>query len=602
MRSARLVAFALVWGCIGTGVLLACGGDDSSSSGGTPDASTSSSGGSSGSNTDGSTNPTAPVIVASNLTVYTGMTAVVDGSGTQAQTFAWTVKVIPNGSAVTTASLVGASTAKPSFRADVSGDFVLEFSATNAIGTTKKDVTVKAVPAPLFYMQTSFNEDPSYFEYRTVGTDGTGGHPIACRTNGTPDGGPSEQAGFVQQAVFLADMGQDWWEAPAGDPARVAFVQFDQQDGGLNATLGLGTASSTCQNPPVKVPATPIDGGNTDVNLIQPRFNHVGTRVAYLERREDNEWFIASVGYDGKDKRTVGKLCAQTGGDCFDPAFFPARPQWQDDQTIAWVHNRDPDGGVTGWEVMVAADSANPNPHVYMTCDGTIPRSFAVLKDGSVIANRQPDGGPEDLAVLKPATAGGACNLVRNLTNLPTPRSYARDFSISPDETEVAFVRRVEAANADAGDGIRLGGQVYTVPVSGTAAPAALGGTPQEAIFGPRYVAGATALAWNGNIAPPDGGNGIDSGVDDVNKELKFLDGGLPVIAVAPRDGGPTTYPAKSDPDAGTYIFGGGNGGSCDFRLDLCSMGPIRSGGAPTIGLTLASLLWLVRRRRNRRR
>ena len=601
MRS-RLVIFGLVWGLFGTGVLLACGGDDSeSSSGGPPDASTTDTGNNNVG--DGSTtNP--PTLVASNLTVYTGSTAALDASGTQADTFAWTVKSAPNGSTVATATLVGASTTRPSFRADVSGDYVLELSATNASGTAKKDVTVKAVPASLFYMQTSFAEDPNYFEYRTVGTDGTGGHPIACRTNGTPDAGQTDQAGFVQQSLFLADMGQDWWEPPPGDPARVAFIQFERVDGGsgfnLNGRLGLGTSASTCQNPPVTVLATPIDGGNTDLNLVQPRFNRVGSRVAYLERRTGGDWFVLTVGYDGKDKRDVAQLCAQAGGDCFDPAFFPARPQWQDDQTIAWVRNRNPDAGLSGWEVVVATDSANPAPHVFMTCDGTIPRSFAILKDGSVIANRQPDGGAEDLAVLKPASAGGACTVVRNLTNLPTPRSYARDFSVSPDESEVAFVRRVEAAGADAGGGVRLGGQVYTVPVSGASAPAPVGGIAQEAIFGPRYVGGASALAWNGNIAPPDGGNGIDGGA--LNNDLKFLDGGLPVIAVAPRDGGPTTYAAKSDPDAGTYLFGGGNGGSCDFRLNLCSMGPIRSGGAPTIGITLAGLLWLIGRRRNRRR
>jgi hypothetical protein len=247
---------------------------------------------------------------------------------------------------------------------------------------------------------------------------------------------------------------------------------------------------------------------------------------------------------------------------------------------------------------MLATDSANPNPRVHMTCDGAIPRSIGFLKDGSVIANRQPDGGAEDLAVLKPATAGGTCTLVRNLTNLPTARSYARDFAISPDEGEIAFVRKVETS-PDAGGGFRLGGQVYTVAVSGAAPAAPVGSAPQEAIFGPRYVAGATALAWNGNIPAPDGGNGIDAGN---NNDLAFLDGGLPVIAIAPRDGGPTTYAVKSDPDAGSYVFGGGNGGSCDFKLNLCSMGPIQSGSAPTLGITLAGFLWLLGRRRNRRR
>ena len=84
-------ALGLVWGCFGGGLLAACGGDDASSSGGTPYASTDTG---NNVNPDGSTGPTAPTIVASDSTIYTGMTAVLDASGTQAQTFAWTVKTL----------------------------------------------------------------------------------------------------------------------------------------------------------------------------------------------------------------------------------------------------------------------------------------------------------------------------------------------------------------------------------------------------------------------------------------------------------------------------------------------------------------------------
>src|SRR5688500_3816675 len=289
MRS-RLVAYALVWGCFGTGVLLACGGDDAPS-GNTPDASTSSSSGSSG-NTDGSTN--GPAIVASDVTIYTGTVAALDGSGTQAQTFAWTVKSVPNGSAVTTATLNAAASARPSFRTDVSGDYVLELTATDGSGSSKKDVTVKAVPAPLFYMQSNFFENPPYFEYRAVGTDGTGSHPVACRTNGTTrtdaaagDGGnddDDESAGLAFQAGLLADMGEDWWESPnAAEPSRVAFVNFDRQDAAsgddLKATLALGTNLSSCTNPPVKIAAVSSDGGGPaeGPGIVQPRFNKAGT-------------------------------------------------------------------------------------------------------------------------------------------------------------------------------------------------------------------------------------------------------------------------------------------------------------------------------------
>lgn len=616
MRS-RLVAYALVWGCFGTGVLLACGGDDSSSSGGQPDASSSSSG--SSGNTDGSTGPVN--IVASNVTVYTGTIAALDASGSQAQTFAWTVKSVPNGSAVTTATLAAtASTARPAFRADVSGDYVLELTASDGSGgTAKKDVTVKAVPAPLFYMQSNFQENPAYFEYRAVGTDGTGSHPVACRLNGSVrtdagDGGDDDSAGLALMAGLLADMGEDWWESPnPTEPSRVAFVNFDRVDAAsgddLKATLGLGTNLSTCQNPPVKVAAVDQDGGGQaeGPGIIQPRFNKAGTRVAFIENRSDRNYIVA-VSYDGKDRRELAQLCEGPEDGCSQPSLFPARPQWLTDSTVGWVRNRNEDagtadGGIT-WEVMVASDSANPNPQLHMTCDGLAPRSIAFLKDGSILANRQaPDAGArEDLWLLKPNATTKQCEVVRNLTNLPLDWSYARDFAISPDESEVAFIRFIQdGGTLPEGGGIRSGGDIYVAPISGATPPVPASSAKVGALFGPRYVANAQMLAFNGGI--PN-----DAGVGQIEDASGGRISGIPVIAVIKRENGAMNFAATSDIEAGTYVMGGGNGGGCDFRLDTCNPECQNSrvarfgGGGPTMLLTLAGIGWLVGRRRTRRK
>lgn len=601
MRS-RLVALGLVWGCLGVGVIAACGGDDDgsgSSSGGTNDASIDNNPPSN----DGSS--TAPTISAQNLTIYTGMTAALDASGTAAQTFAWTVKTAPAGSTVSTATLTSATTARPSFRADKSGDYVLTLTAKNGDAAATKDVTVKAVPAPLFYMQSNFSEKPPYFEYRMVGTDGTGGHPVACRTNGDPDGG-SDQAGFfLQQSLLLSDMGEDWWESPnAAEPSRVAFVNFERiVDAGTEsfvASLAIGTNASTCQSPPVKVTGIGSDAGNNNgINLLQPRFNHAGTRVAFIEVRDD-VWFIMSVAYDGKDRRQLGQMC-DGENQCSNPSIFPARPQWLNDTTVGWARKQGPDAGGTDWEVVTASDSANPNPQVYMTCDGLAPRSIAFLKDGSVLANRQaPDAGSkEDLWILKPNATTKKCDVVRNLTNLPQDWSYARDFSISPDESEVAFVRFIQdGGKLPDGGGTRLGGELYVGPISGGSAPVPAGSTPQAALFGPRYVAGASALAFNGLVVNDGGGASDEAGAAIGG----FIDGGVPVIAVLPREGGAPTYAVRSDIEAGTYVFGGGNGGACDFRLDLCSTVPMSMrGNGPLFFVGAFGALLLRRRRRNRK-
>lgn len=586
MRS-RFIALGLVWSCIASGAVAACGSDESSSSSGaTPDASTADA-----MTTDGASQ-TPPNIVASDLTVYTGMTAILDASSTAAETFQWTVKSVPQGSNVTTQSLAGATAARPSFTADVSGDYVLELTARSGSVAATKEVTVKAVPAPLFFMQTNFVENPAYLEYRTVGTDGTGGHPVACRTNGEYDAGAGE---LMVMSMFLADMGEDWWEAPPGDPSRVAFAGADRNDAGTSSWyIGLGTNASTCQNAPVKVRPTPEDGGLSDgLNVMQPRFSKNGARVAYLENRPSG-WYVATVGYDGNDRRDLSALCPSEANGCFNPAVFPPRPQWLDNQTVGWAREYSGDAGTGGWEIMVANDSANPQPRVYMTCDGRTPRSIHFLPDGSVIANREAeDAGREDLWVLRPSSPGGKCEVVRNLTNLPFPRAYARDFSISPDGQQVAFVRKAdpEANTPKDGGGFnidtRFGGEIYTVPVSGTAAPTPAGGTPQPALYGPRYVAGGSMLAWNGVI--PDAGT--DAGV---------ANGGLPVIAVMPIDGGAVSYAAKASPDAGLSAVGGGNGGACDFRLDLgCAVGGRAATGSVVAMGAIAGALALRRRRRS---
>lgn len=577
----RLGALALVWGAMGA-TIAACGDDDLAPVVNVPDAAIIEAG--PAPVVDGSI-PTPPRIAASDLVLYTGMTATLDASGTVAGAFQWTVKSAPPGSTVATATLAGASSTKPAFRADVSGDYVLEVTATIGTASATKEVRVRAVPAPLFYMQTSFASTPAHYEYRTVGADGTGAHPIACRVDGTPGSPAGDDQVLLGISASLADVGIDWWEAPPGTPSRVAFALFEFDDAGAPlSTIGLGTNASTCDAPAVRVRAVPEDGGTVDTEqgLVQPRFSRNGARVAYLEARASG-WFLATVGADGTGRRDLSRLCPDGVGTegCFAPAILPPRPQWRDNQTVAWVRSNG-----AGWEVMIADDSANPMPRVYMTCDGSTPRSIAILSDGKVLANREaPDAGREDLWLLEPATPGGACTVIRNLTNLPTESSYARDFSVSPDESQVAFIRRKEVADAGPPQAgvARFGGQIYTVPMSGAAPPAPVTGSAQETLFGPRYVAGASMLAWGGVIP----GAGTDA---------LLIDGGLPIIAVAPVDGGPVTHAVRSNADAGLYVMGGGSGGSCDFRF--CSIGRTRSSGGGALAFAALGGALLVRRRR----
>jgi hypothetical protein len=564
----------------------ACGGDDAASSSGAPQ---DGGGADAVGNNDGGP-PESVSVVASDVTVYTGSLAALDASTTSATEFAWVVKSVPGGSAVTTQSLAGANTARPSFVADVSGEYVLEVTARSGGTSGTKSVRVKAVAAPLFFMQTNFGEDPPYFEYRTIGNDKSNNHPIACRINGEKgDAGAAGQ--FLFMSVFLADIGMDWWEAPPGSASHVAFTTFQLfADGGSNAFLALGSTETTCASPPAVVNHIVEDGGDPRSILIQPRYSPNGARVTFIDQRAAG-YSIEAVSYDGNDRRALARFCSPDIDSCWAPAVFPPRPQWVDAQTVGWARARQEDGG-NGWEVVLANDSANPNPRVHMTCDGAVPRSIAFLKDGSVIANRIAEGTQiEDLLVFKPSAPGGACQVVRNLTNLTTARSYARDFVVSPDESEVVFVRTVVPAGEPApdGGGSRSGGELYVVPANGSSPPVPFGGSPQYAMFGARYVASASQIAWNGVIP-------FEAGVPDGSP----LEAGAPALRVGPREGGTIQNLVVSDIDAGVYVIGGGNGGSCDFRLCSFAAGQASGGGALAAGG--AALVFALRRKRRRSR
>ncbi|MBX3209507.1 MAG: hypothetical protein KF764_31020 [Labilithrix sp.] len=562
----------------------ACGSDEGASSGGSPDADAS----------DASAGDDAPPgsisVTAADVTVYTGSRAEIDASQSGATSFAWTVKTAPSGSSVTTQALGGAATARPSFVADVSGDYVLEVTARGAGGeSATKSVKVKAVAAPLFFMQTNFGEDPAYFEYRTIGTDKSNNHPIACRISAPPEDGGAAGA-FLFMSMLFADMGMDWWEAPPGSPSRVAYTSLEVfPDGGSGAFLALGSSDTTCANPPAVVRhIVDEDGGKPNELLVQPHFSPNGARVAYVEERAGGH-AIGTVSYDGNDRRVVSRFCGPGVESCWSPAVFPPRPQWIDAQNVGWARAKQADGGA-GWEVVVASDSANPMPRTHMTCDGLAPRSIAFLKGGRVVANPMAaDTQTEDVVVLEPTTPGGPCRVVKNLTNLGTKRSYARDFVVSPDESEILFVRTLvpeDEPPPDAG-GSRLGGELYVVPVDGSSAPKPFGGAPRYALFGARYVASASQIAWNGAVA-------FDGGAP----EGALLDAGIPSLAVATRDGTRVTPLVVSNLDAGVYVVGGGNGGSCDFRL--CSFAGGKASGGGALATAAAALALAVRRKRRR--
>jgi hypothetical protein len=554
-------------------------------------------------------------IVAADVSVYVSQVARLDASMTQGPSmgstlsFAWTVTKVPMGSSVTNGSLQGATTATPSFTADVLGDFVLAVTATSGSATATKAVTVHAVNGYVFYTTTKADDVSPYFEYDVVQMDGVGAHAIACRqhTFETPpgveggtvdfsDGGPDSGKGqvFLGAAAETADYSLDSWEGPAGTPGRGAFSEIDIPPDGGTATSHLlaATSDSTCQNPPAQVHV--VNGSQPQIQ--QPRFSPDGTRIAYIEQRDQNDVHLATVGFDGTDYHDFGNMCVSDAGATCPPGNFtiaPARPQWIDATHVAWLV----DTGSGNFTVYSAPDTNNTTPTTYMTCQGAYsPRGFAMLKDGSVLANYQAVGATVEDLVVFGKDAMGVCMLQRNLTNLPNPYSYARDFSVSPDGTMVAFIQLATTPNElDSGLGARFGGGLYLVPVDGSQPPhAAGGGSDLFAFFGARWIAGGTRLAWNGAVPqPPDAA---------ANATGSLTDAGLPVMNVIPVSGGSVVHVAQSDPANEVYVLGGGNGGGCSFELKLCSMSPGRApAGAGAVGLGGLMGVALCLRRRGRK-
>jgi hypothetical protein len=562
---------------------------------------------------DGSTSSV--TVVAPDVSVYVSQLATLDASMTQGPSmgssvsFTWSVTKVPAGSLVTSQSLQGATTGKPSFTPDVVGDYVVTVTATSGGAMATHGVTVHAANGYVFYLTTKADDVAPYLEYDVVQMDGTGPHAIACRqhTFVTPpapnteagvvdfsDGGAESGVGeeFLGVAAETADYSLDSWEGPAGTPARGAFSGVDVNPDGAapSSHLLAATSDSTCQNPPAQVHV--INGNAPQVQ--QPRFSPDGSRIAYIEQRSQGDVHIATVGFDGTDYHDFGNMCGGDAGGTCAPGNYsltPARPQWIDATHVAWLV----DNGSGNFVIFSAPDTNNTTLATYMTCQGQFsPRGFAILKDGSVLANYQGVGSQVEDLVVFGKNAMGICMLQRNLTKLANAYSYARDFSVSPDGTMVAFIQRTTAPNEyDSGAGTRVGGGLYLVPVDGSTPPHAVGGASElYAYFGPRWIAGGTHLAWNGAVAVT-----TDASTPLADAGL-FSDAGLPAMNVIPVGGGPLVHVAQSDPANEIYVLGGGNGGGCSFQLCSASPGKQAFGAGKGVGLGgLIGFAFLLRRR-----
>lgn len=500
---------------------------------------------------------------AANGTIYLGQQAQLDASSSAAVppgalTYAWTVVTVPVGSTIVTASLLGANSAKPTFTPDAPGAYALKVTVTAAGVSNDKPVTVTVVAAPIFYIATD-NTSPTgqTSAFNVVRSDGTGTAAITCPFR---DAGPADNL-----AVEMAAIGADWWEAPAGTDSRAAFFYSEKQaDGGALFFLASATSASSCAAPPLR-----IDSLAAATPGFEPRFSPDGSRIAYVRTAPGEGARLATIAADGTNPHfEVAQSFANDGG----VSGVPVRPRWQDATHLGWIS---PNAAGTGWQLSTTVDTNGGVVTAFMTCPTTIfglPRQFDFLPDGSILVSATTvpgDGGarPQDLVVLKPNAGTQVCEVVRNLTNLPSPgSSTATDFSLSPDKKRVAFVH-LDTSGTNTPS-------LFIAAVDGTTPAAAVSGAPTFGAStgtGPRWIAGGALLSW--------GQSGLSLGTDaGVGVAVISAGGGSLVQAVTP-----TTVTSG-------YSFGNG-----------CSIGVAGGSAVTGVGSLLGLVALIARRRRAKR-
>ena len=501
--------------------------------------------------------------ITSDVSVYVGQTATVDGSNSTttrgALAFSWTVVLAPPGSLVATGNLAGAASAKASFIPDVGGEYDLEVTVS-AYGSSDAHTAkvTAALPQVLFAQGAVGDSGQGSAYYAVADFDGGSGHPVVC-----PD---VITGSSVPLAAFAAYTGRayDYWEAPAGQPLKFAAFTVDfAPDAGLFAHLWSGTSASSCDAPPFDYSSAGFGPGRPFGS--DPHFSPDGSRFVVF----DHAWHIvtyAANASDGGSPQVVATypVAYREAGSSFDPVGFgadagypfePPRVEWTDNG-LAWAQP-----APSGWAIVTAPDIEGATPTPYMFCKGIVPREIAMLRDGTVIASYRPTPqSSENLYQLKP-DAQQNCYREQQYTNLvDSGNSTATDFAVSPDGAQIAFLQ-IDTSSQDASPwtqgGSQLpGGYVYVVPVAG-GTPALVSSDP--AIYGPRWIAGGSALVFTRLDGVAE-----STGRPATSVVVAALDGGTEHV-VAQGDG-VTTF-ASTSGNAACGVSGGGPGAKSGAAL-----------------------------------
>ena len=172
----------------------------------------------------------AVVAVAPDVSVYFGQTATLDASMSTTTsgtlTYSSIVGSVPPGSAVTTSSLQGATSARPQFVPDVVGGYTLLLTVSAFGVQSTATVTVSAILPQVFYAQGTVTDAGPAAAYTLANFDGGNAHPVVC-----PKVVVTTVTNEIASFAAYAGRAYDFWEAPAGQASKFAGFLMDYQPG-----------------------------------------------------------------------------------------------------------------------------------------------------------------------------------------------------------------------------------------------------------------------------------------------------------------------------------------------------------------------------------
>ncbi len=398
-------------------------------------------------------------------------------------TYEWTMDAVPDGSTTDVSALSSTTEVNPTFFPDLGGDYTVGLTVTNANNETNTASLTFTVPTfDIPYLAVSGNASGSTRTPSLLKSDGTGAKELGCFFT---EAAATEHAWLSQ----LGQVGQfdidGFYPTKLDDPARLAFIRVDPDSPQMaGRLLQLASSATDCdQNLPPEITGRSL-----------PRFSPDGSRVAFFTPRE-----VVTVASDGTDIRIVRPADS-------DHQLTVAPPFWVDNKTVGWLE-LDALAPPSDQVIYTAPDEADGFNNLLkrktLTNCGEVVSPFAKITQvaktpAGVIITAHPAAvdDPTNIFLLKDVGGDKYSCLRVTVSNerISGGIANAQDFDLSPDRSQVLFMRRMDDTDINIGP---LATRLYMVPADGSAGPTLLFGDDTDANNGARWAGGGEQIVWS---------------------------------------------------------------------------------------------------------